>query len=447
MHKASIAHIRGDGRESAEHEDSQSLIRSLVAHVVLACSFGITLLTCVLFAWRRPLCWKQTGNIAVVGTFHNTGWFTSHAAPLAGSGCRSVVFVADAPLPAPAGVRFACPPRWMGRLLGRAASKLLWLIVVGWRHKPDLYMGYHIFPGALTALIVARLMGRPACYQMTGGPIEVLGGGVHNENLLMSGLRRPSAYLERLAMAVVRQFDLVVVRGEGATRFLRERGANGAVAVIPGSVRREFFEARGERDVDLIFVGRLSEIKQPLQFVEIVAAVNRQREAEAPAEAPPEPVRATIVGDGPLAESVRRHAEQLGVFGRIQFVGKSRDVMSLLVRSRIFVLTSRSEGLSIAMAEAMAAGVVPVVADVGELRDLVVDGVNGRLIAANDVDAFARRIAELLNDSERWDEYSRAAVESARRYCHIDAVAEMWHDRLRAVAPRDRCGQMSERPA
>lgn len=381
----------------------------------------------------------------MVGTFHNTGWFTSHAAPLAASGCRSVVFVADAPLPAPAGVRFACPPRWMGRLLGRAASKLLWLIVVGWRHRPDLYMGYHIFPGALTALIVARLMGRPACYQMTGGPIEVLGGGVHNENRLMSGLARPSAYLERLAMAVVRQFDLVVVRGKGATRFLRERGANGAVAVIPGSVRREFFDTRAERDLDLIFVGRLSEIKQPQQFVEIVAALNLRRETEAPAQTPPEPVRAAMVGDGPLAESVRRRAEQLGVSGQIQFVGKSRDVMSLLVRSRIFVLTSRSEGLSIAMAEAMAAGVVPVVADVGELGDLVVDDENGRLIAPNDVGAFARAIAQLLSEPERWDECSRAAVESARRYCHIDAVAEQWRERLRAVAPRNRRDELSKR--
>ena len=69
---------------------------------------------------------------------------------------------------------------------------------------------------------------------------------------------------------------------------------------------------------------------------------------------------------------------------------------SILIRSKIFVLTSRTEGLSIAMAEAMASGVVPVVANVGDLADLVVDGVTGFLVTLDNVPEFVQRAALLL---------------------------------------------------
>lgn len=400
---------------------SKSLLASWAAEVLATVAFGGALLVCRLIPARRARPWTQTGRIMVLGTFYNTNWFLSHARPLAQSGVAEVLVVTDEPPPALQRVRFAGPPRWVSRVLGRQIGKLLWAFGVSLRRRPDLYMGFHIVPNALTALVLGRLFGRPTCYQMTGGPIEVLGGGLASENQFLTRLRRPSARLERLALAAAARFDLVVVRGESARRFLRGRGVTARTVIIPGSVDPLRPPPSEKRPYDLIFVGRLTETKQPLEFLEIAAAVARSVPT----------LRALVVGDGPLLEDARRLAASLALGDRLELAGRRSDVEDLLARSRVFVLTSRSEGLSIAMAEAMTAGVVPVVSDVGELGELVRDGANGYLVAPGDRAQFVARILELLRDAFLWQRMSRAAADAARAHVGLAHVSELWARALR----------------
>jgi len=141
--------------------------------MVVAASYGSTLVVCLLRPRREG--WHRTVRIAVSGTFHNPNWFRSHATPLARSGLEEVIVVTDRPQPPVDRVRVVCPPRWLAAIVGRAVARLAWTIVVGVRARPDLYMGYHIIPNSLIALVAARLFSRPACYQMTSGPAEVDG--------------------------------------------------------------------------------------------------------------------------------------------------------------------------------------------------------------------------------------------------------------------------------
>lgn len=392
------------------------MLRSTIAYAVLLTIYGVTLViakSARLISWRRH---THTGRIAVTGTFHNQGWFLSHMVPLSQSGVREVILVTDEPQPAVEGVRLMCPPRWARKLLGRALSKLLWMAFAGLRHRPDLYMGYHILPGAVSALVVARLFGRPACYQMTGGPVEFMGGGANNENRLMSCLRRPSALLERLATAVVREFDLVIVRGSRARRYLGDQGFGGRTHVIPGSI--EAFEpTNGQQPhYDLVFVGRMTEIKQPGQFLEIVALVQRHIPN----------VRAAMVGDGPLKDMLSARAADLGIEDCVDCVGQLSGAETMLARARVFVLTSRSEGLSIAMLEAMAAGLPVVVADVGELRDVVVNGQTGWLVSPGAIDEYAGRIVALLSDEVLRCRMGQRARQVALQLASRENVARLW---------------------
>jgi glycosyltransferase involved in cell wall biosynthesis len=300
-------------------------------------------------------------------------------------------------------------------------------MAAGFRHAPDLYMGYHIMPCAVMALLAGRAFGRPVSYQMTGGPIEVLGGGIASENPVLRRLGPSGVKLEGLAMALIREFDQVVVRGEGARRFLIERGVPAdRIAIIPGSVDPRGIEAQRERTYDLVSVGRLAELKQPLQFVEILARVYRTR---------PE-VRGLVIGDGPLLPAMRERARALGVAERLEFAGKTDRVLSLLGQSRIFVLNSRTEGLSIAMAEAMMAGTVPVVANVGDLSDLVRPGINGYLVPPNDIEAYVARVQEVLAEPRLWSRLSEAAMASARGYVGLDHVTALWSQHIEGLFQR-----------
>jgi len=404
-------------------------LTEVAVFLVVAVSFGTALIISRLCRTVRRDRWLPNSCIALTGTFFSRNWYRAHAVPLARSGRREVYVVTDEPLDDIEGVHFVCPPRWAARLLGRALSKTIWMIGVGLRHQPDLYMGYYIFPNALLALIVGRLFGRPTCYQMTGGPIEIRGGGFETENRVQGRLGRPSPYLERLGRNVVREFDLVVVRGGHARRFVSGLGLNGRVEIIPGSLEANVYASRpcaesgSTRCHDLVWVGRMTEMKQPLQFIDIVAGVRRELPG----------VRAVMIGEGPLMPSVRERVKRLDLQANVRLLGKIEGVASVLVRSRVFVMTSSSEGLSIAMAEAMAAGAVPVASDVGELGDLVRDGETGFLIPPDDVDNYVRQINVLLTDTPVWQRLSAAAAQAARDYNDVSVVAERWRVSLEQV--------------
>jgi glycosyltransferase involved in cell wall biosynthesis len=402
------------------------LERWLAASVVWIL-YTAALATCRLRPAERRRPWTRSGSLIVVGTFHNPGWYLSHAVPLSRCGASDIIVISDGTLPDVAGVTVYPPPRWLRLLVGRTVSKLVWTFRAGLKFKADLYMGYHIIPNSTIALIVARALGRPACYQMTGGPIELIGGGSSaTENPVLGRLRRPVPTLERLAFRMASSFDLVVVRGRSAQRYVEEHAGPPRVSVIPGSVDLAQFRSHtSARTLDMIFVGRLAATKQPLDFVDIVDAVRRAIPG----------ITAAVVGDGPMMDDVKRRIRALGLEHVIAIRGQLTDVQPELASARVFVLTSRSEGLSIAMAEAMIAGAVPVVANVGDLGDLVTDGTSGFLIEPGNISMYADRVVSLLRDQAMLDRFSTAARQTAEGYNGLARVSSLWRENLAALIP------------
>jgi glycosyltransferase involved in cell wall biosynthesis len=395
-----------------------SIVRKTASYILLISVYGFTWLVAVLgrvAPWRR---WKPTGRIAVTGTFFNPNWYLSHITPLTRCGVKEVILVIDEPMQPLDKVRFVCPPKWLAKLISRAGAKAIWMLYAGIRYRPDLFMGYNLVAGGCTALAAGAILGRPACYQMTGGYLVLSTIGVETYEAAPTGRLRQKFHeaVERLAIRVIRRFDLVVVRGNKAKAFLASYGVQKNVAIITGSVKENPQATQDGRDIDLIFVGRLNPIKQVDQFIRIVREVS---------SAVPS-VRAAIVGDGTLMEDMRAYASQLGVSNRIKFLGKREDVEHILARSKVFVLTSKSEGLSIALAEAMMAGAVPVVNDVGELGDLVQHGANGFLIEPNSIEAYVVTITSLLQNQTQWSELSSNAMRKASGYSRVAVISEKW---------------------
>jgi len=102
-------------------------------------------------------------------------------------------------------VTYVAPPRWMVRVLGRAISKFLWGMATAVRHAPDLVMGYHFVPAAVSALLIARFTGAKAAYQVTGGPVELIGGG--------AGIGKPDSEEPDDALGCGRTLACVLARG------------------------------------------------------------------------------------------------------------------------------------------------------------------------------------------------------------------------------------------
>ena len=398
-------------------------IKRVAIYILLVSIYGFSWFIAILARILPHRRWKPTGRIIVTGTFFNPNWYLSHINPLARSGVKEVILVVDEPYLPMDNVRFVCWPRWMSKLLSRQLARAIWLLAAGIRYKPDFYMGYSLGPGACTALIAGKLMGRPTCYQMTGGPVEIIGGGFDTVEGFGAPLGQPSRFIEKLAIKVVKQFSLVVVRGTKAKEFLIEKKINKSVAIITGSVNSSEKIESNNRDIDLVFVGRISTIKQVPQFIEIIANISKTI---------PD-VKAAVIGEGHLLNEMKEYTIKLGVGNNIEFLGKIGNIEEILLKSKIFILTSKSEGLSIALAEAMVAGVVPVVSDIGELSDLVIDGTNGYLIEPNNVNKHSEKVLSLLQNDTLWKSFSRKAIEDAKKLCDIEVVTEKWNKEIKKV--------------
>lgn len=94
-----------------------------------------------------------------------------------------------------------------------------------------------------------------------------------------------------------------------------------------------------------------------------------------------------VVGRG--THTLSPLASELGIAGRVEFLGERRDVPDLLARTHLFVMPSLMEGIGTALVEAQAAGVPVVASRVGGLPDVVEDGVTGRLVPPGDAAALA----------------------------------------------------------
>ncbi len=165
-----------------------------------------------------PAASRRRGRVIVCVTIDNPNWFRAHIVPLAKSGYGELIVVCDEPIDQLDNMTYACPPRWLARVISRAGAKFVMTFWVSFRKPADLIMGYHIFPCALICLIAARLTGARAAYQVTSGKTEIEGGGYLGENPLFKLLGTPSALVEARAKAVSRQFDLVLVRGSSIKR-------------------------------------------------------------------------------------------------------------------------------------------------------------------------------------------------------------------------------------
>jgi glycosyltransferase involved in cell wall biosynthesis len=109
---------------------------------------------------------------------------------------------------------------------------------------------------------------------------------------------------------------------------------------------------------------------------------------------------------------------------RVRLLGYRADAPSLISGADLFVMPSRREALCRALLEAMAQRVCPVVSDVGGMKEVVRDGVDGLVIPSENVGALARAIRELHADRELVRRFSDSAMNRVVRDFSPECVAE-----------------------
>jgi phenylacetate-CoA ligase len=366
---------------------------------------------------RRHLNNNVGLEIMLTGRFDSDNWILAHLGPLSASKkCSRIWMVSTNPVPELPKVVAIYPPKWLIKVMGSTHARLWAFLWMAMRKRPDIVGGFHIIVNGIMAAIVGRLAGAQSMYFCVGGPAEVRDGGIHSADSYFTKMETPDIVVEKRLLKIISVFDIIITMGTRAVSFFRDKGIDTNFHVVSGGIDSLRFQPNEETATyDLIWTGRLVEVKRMDIFLQTVKKV---------VEKVPD-VRAVIVGDGPLRDKLHSSSRDLGIDSNVSFVGYQGDTEIWLRKSKIFVLTSDSEGLSLSMMEAMMCGLPAIVSDVGDLGDLVENGVNGYLVPPRSPEQFATRIIKLLTDDRKLNKLSCAAHRSALKY-ETQATIQHW---------------------
>lgn len=128
----------------------------------------------------------------------------------------------------------------------------------------------------------------------------------------------------------------------------------------------------------------------------------------------PDDVVLAIVGEGPLENELKQHANRLGLENRVRWMGFRDDVGDFIAAGDVFCLSSVWEAVALAAQEAALLGTPVVSTDVGGMAELIEDGVSGRLVPVGDARALADALRQVLDSPATGQSYARAAGETIR---------------------------------
>ena len=211
-------------------------------------------------------------------------------------------------------------------------------------------------------------------------------------------------YVDRQIMKLIRN---IVAVSEGHKRQIVAIGIpDGRITVVhnavfvPEQLQREKIRERFSLPGDavlVISVGRLSPEKNFAGLIEAATPIILQRNN----------IYFIVLGEGVLRQELEQQIFGKGLQSRFLLPGFSDDVQSLLTDANIFVSSSHTEGLPVAVLEGAGAGLPVVATAVGGTPEVVRDGYNGLLVPAGDVEALRRAIEHLLDNPDEAENMGR----------------------------------------
>jgi glycosyltransferase involved in cell wall biosynthesis len=143
--------------------------------------------------------------------------------------------------------------------------------------------------------------------------------------------------------------------------------------------------------------------------------------------------RLLILGDGPLRAELEALRDSLGLRDRVELPGVVREPHAALRRGDLFVLASRTEAFPMALVEAMACGLAVIATEYHEgVREIVRDGVDGRLVAPGDPEALGAAMDHLMGDAAARGRLAARALEVRERF-GVPSVMARWDHLLEGV--------------
>ncbi|WP_456371454.1 glycosyltransferase [Thermodesulfatator atlanticus] len=163
------------------------------------------------------------------------------------------------------------------------------------------------------------------------------------------------------------------------------------------TLRKEF--GFSEDDFIVATVGRFDPIKNLPMLLKAIALARKKNKN----------IKGLLIGDGPEFSKLKNLAKDLGLENVVLFTGFRKDATRIVQLADVFVLSSFSEGTSLALLEAMACGLPAVVTAVGGNPEIVIDGITGVLVPSEDHVRLAAAFLLLAENPRLCEEMAKAS--------------------------------------
>lgn len=277
--------------------------------------------------------------------------------------------------------------------------------------KPDVILSF-IGKNNMMAILTSLGMGIPVAVSVRGEP---------SQEYYSRPLRLLAGFLFCFA-------DCVILQTKQCFAFFPEAVRKKAV-ILKNPVNEDFFRPRyeGEREKTIVAVGRVDENKNHEMLIRAFAGIADQF---------PD-YRLVIYGEGEKRDQLKKLALQMGLDGRVSLPGSTAHVADAIYKTRVFVLSSNTEGMPNTLIEAMLMGLTVVSTDCpcGGPAELIQNNYNGVLVPVGDVVKMQGKLQFLLNNLQEADRMGINAMKTNVIY-NADRVYGEWRNCLENLMKR-----------
>ncbi|WP_066312938.1 N-acetyl-alpha-D-glucosaminyl L-malate synthase BshA [Bacillus sp. FJAT-29814] len=284
------------------------------------------------------------------------------------------------------------------------------------REKLDILHVHYAIPHAVCAILAKQMSGRDIKIVTTlhGTDITVLGYDPSLSEAIKFGIEK-SDVVTAVSNSLVNQTHELInpdKQIETVYNFIDDRIYRKSDT---GHLKSEFGIAQHEKVI--IHVSNFRPVKRVTDVVKTFANI-----------AAGMPAKLLLVGDGPEMIIVSKLVRNLGLEGRVIFLGKQENLEELYSISDLMLLLSEKESFGLVALEAMACGVPCIGTNVGGIPEVIEHGVTGYVCELGDINDYSDKAISLLNDTSLHGQFANRSVETVKSKFQAGKIVEQYEN-------------------
>ena len=290
--------------------------------------------------------------------------------------------------------------------LFRTFFEIFQLFIFSIKYHPDVINGIYTAMPGFYSFLISKLLGVKNIISIIGGIIEIK--TYHKFNF----------FWKRFNLWMYRKSTFITTTGSVLSEYLIEnRIEKRKIIIYPGSINTSiFFDANCTREIDIIFAGKFRLLKGPDRVLQVI----KYLKSKIP------DIKGCFIGKGYMYDLIQEEIRKNELGSNIKLMRHVKNPNYYFQRAKLLLMPSRSEGLSIAMLEAMACGCVPIVSDVGNMTDAAIHDWNAMVVNDYlDVKLFAKCARDLLTNKATWSYLSNNAKNFSFNNYSIEAQSRI----------------------